>query len=78
MSQYYHSEEERKEALYEILIKHLPHSSFERSKKGEGKCDIVIDKKTFIELKNEVGAKGADSFPELISYYANDICSVFS
>jgi hypothetical protein len=44
MSEYYHSEEERKEALYEILIKHLPHSSFERSKKGEGKCDIVIDK----------------------------------
>ena len=67
------------DALYKILREHLPpNCSIIRSKKGEGKCDIVIDNNTYIEGKNEVGAKGADSFPEVISYYANSISSGLS
>ena len=45
---------------------------------GESRCDIVVDRRSYFELKNEVGAKGAESLSEATSYWANEISTNLS
>lgn len=75
MAKYYPSEVERQTALCQLLVKYSPNSNIVMSKRGEGRCDIVIDDLIYIELKNEVGSTGAESFSEAVSYYIQHIHS---
>ena len=77
MCKYYHEEEDRKNALFLVLQEYLPYGCT-KSIPGESKCYIAIDGKLYAEVKNEVGAKGAESFSEVISYWANGISTNFS
>ena len=73
MAKHYNVELDRKNALVEVLQKYFPKSNIDVSKTGDSKCDIMMDDYIYIELKNEVGTGGADSFPECLSYYIRDL-----
>lgn len=78
MAQVYEAEENRHEALFNLLLSHVPGIQITVAKRGEGRCDILIGKKVYVEVKKEMESTNNDSFAECSSYYYQDLsCAPF-
>lgn len=69
MAQSFEKESDRVNTFTAILLNYFPLLQFEVAKMGQGKCDVVVFNRIYIEIKNELGSGDSDSGPECLAYY---------